>query len=308
MRRTNLKPRKIVNDNEVQSSKNGVQSKSNSEITNWGPIVLIPLSEIKDNPDQARSVINEKNLSRLKSSMEKEDLLKPVLLLKESTKKGYTLKDGHRRVRCAKELGWTHIESRVSVNTFRGELASISTNESSEPIHFMDKGREVLVYERHLKSLGKSSKIEDIANYFQASEATIYEWKRYAQIPDEVRALVVNEGIAGTTIPRKVEKIWKRVNKSEMPISGKIQEAIFLIEPIIEEFLLNKANKSELPEKRITETVIPSDRPRISNFIYYSRDTDEYIVRDSAINNLDTNEKMRLRKKAERLLSLLSTD
>lgn len=71
----------------------------------------VPMERIKVNPYQPRKNFDEEDLASLKESLQKHGLLQPVLV--RPREDGYELIAGERRLRAAREVGWSEIPVHV---------------------------------------------------------------------------------------------------------------------------------------------------------------------------------------------------
>jgi ParB family chromosome partitioning protein len=91
---------------------------------------MIPLTQIKPSPHQARKYFDEENLWKLAESMRQEGLIQPITVRKllpiagDREDPGYELVSGERRFRAAKLLGWTVLEARIISVISEGEIAA----------------------------------------------------------------------------------------------------------------------------------------------------------------------------------------
>ncbi len=76
-----------------------------------GDLILLPLSEIDENPFQPRREFRESEIASLAESLKEHDMLQPVLVRRMGTR--WQLISGERRLRAAIRAGWTQIPARV---------------------------------------------------------------------------------------------------------------------------------------------------------------------------------------------------
>ncbi|BAJ63425.1 MULTISPECIES: ParB/RepB/Spo0J family partition protein [Anaerolinea] len=70
-----------------------------------GGVISLPIHQIKPNPRQPRTEINEAHLQELAESIREHGVLQPVLVTTEPGKDGYYLVAGERRLRAAQMAG-----------------------------------------------------------------------------------------------------------------------------------------------------------------------------------------------------------
>lgn len=76
-----------------------------------GSTAQVPIAQIELNPHQPRKDFDPGELAALKQSLSTHGLLQPVVV--RPTESGYQLIAGERRLRAAKEVGWTEIPVHV---------------------------------------------------------------------------------------------------------------------------------------------------------------------------------------------------
>lgn len=74
---------------------------------------MLAINTIVVNPDQPRTVFNDAEIYALAESMEEYGLLQPVSVTGPYDGRYYILNDGERRLRAAKQLGWSTIPAHI---------------------------------------------------------------------------------------------------------------------------------------------------------------------------------------------------
>lgn len=291
-------------DSKEVKSKNGVIK---NEIDKVDHAVIrkylteIDIDKIIENPDQARSYIDEKALTSLKNSIRREGLLHPLVVFKNAKDDQYTLKAGHRRLMALKELGFTKVDCHVLKNDKQASIVAVTTNEFAEDIHPIDKGVEVMSLMNSLESSSHQDVMSIIMSIYGVGRGTIREWKRYALIRKDVRAKIISLNIRDKIFLRKVVKICSQVdsdnNLSESRKSEIINEKV---EKEIKKFEAVKNCKQDNKELKSLEY-----GPETSNFLVYKRADKKFHIRKDAIKSLNARERKKLKAAAEELLELV---
>jgi ParB family transcriptional regulator, chromosome partitioning protein len=145
----------------------------------------LPISAIRPNAHQPRRSFGEEGIRELAASIREVGILQPLVI--RSTETGFELIAGERRLRAAREAGL----DRVPVLIRQAE-----TNESMELALVENLQREDLnpletasAYSALIDSLGLTK--EQLANRLGKSRAAVTNTLRLAQLPDEVKAMML---------------------------------------------------------------------------------------------------------------------
>src|ERR1700690_145444 len=118
----------------------------------------IPVSKILPNPDQPRTIFDEKKLAGLAQSIKENGLVQPVVV--EQVGEEYILVDGERRWRGVKMLGRGTIEAtmRKASNHKGNERLTLAlvANVQRSNMGPVDEGK---AYEKLYKQLGTLQKV-----------------------------------------------------------------------------------------------------------------------------------------------------
>lgn len=287
-----------LDQNKATNSKNGIiGTKENKKAQLRGSLETVDIILIKENPDQARSFMSDKEFDTLKQSIKREGLLHPIIVYKDSIEKELYLKAGHRRLRALKELGYTEVECAIFNNKTEATFAAISTNEFAESIHPIDKGVEVRSLIKEFKSQNMNVSLKDIADFYGAKYETVKEWAQYGYIDKSVRSMIIKNNIRSKNFLRKATSICKNINNSNLPEEVRLSQINKEISELLDEH--------DKPVKNIKyEEKIP-DGASIRNFLYYDKHRDEYLLRESVVKDLSLKERERLKTKAQELVDML---
>jgi ParB family transcriptional regulator, chromosome partitioning protein len=149
-----------------------------------GTLRELPVANLKPNPYQPRTHMDEGPLDELVASMQTSGLLQPVVVRPRDG--GYELIAGERRWRAAARLGWTRIPAVVKdVDDQTLLTLALIENLQRDDLSPID---EASGYQR----LGTEFRLphSEIARLVGRNRATITNLLRLLQLPAEVQALV----------------------------------------------------------------------------------------------------------------------
>ena len=149
-----------------------------------GALRELPLSNLKPNPYQPRTRMDEAELRDLASSMEASGLLQPVIVRPRDG--GFELIAGERRWRAAQRLGWAKIPAVVKEVDDRTLLTlALIENLQRDDLSPID---EAAGYRR----LGEEFELghSEIARVVGKDRSTVANLLRLLQLPDDVQTMV----------------------------------------------------------------------------------------------------------------------
>jgi ParB family chromosome partitioning protein len=112
--------------------------------------VMVPIGDLKEDPDNPRKIY--RNIAELGQNLKEHGLLQPVVARVDKDG-NLIIMWGHRRVRAAKGIGWTHIRTIIRYgvqdsSVLAGQLIENSLREDVDP---MDEARAVRRWMRQEK-------------------------------------------------------------------------------------------------------------------------------------------------------------
>lgn len=146
----------------------------------------IELSEISLNPLQPRKTTSREELEELKSSIEKNGLLQPILVVSESS--GYRLIAGERRFKAVEELGWQKIPAIVLERAEEVELLRKSLVENVQRSN-LNPIEEASAYKKLIDEYDYS--LDRIANEVGKDITTISNTIRLLNLPEEIKEDII---------------------------------------------------------------------------------------------------------------------
>lgn len=151
---------------------------------------LIPLSQIRQNPNQPRKQFSSESLGELVLSIKEKGVIQPIIIRKVAT--GYELVAGERRLRAAKDAGLETIPAVVRniTETEALEMAIIE-NVQREDLNPMEVAA---AYSALGNDFGLSQ--EEIARKVGKERPTVANYMRLLKLPLEIRKGIVEETIS----------------------------------------------------------------------------------------------------------------
>ena len=151
-----------------------------------GELVLsLPVESIEPNPEQPRRDFDPAELAALTESIRDQGLLQPVLVRKLDETR-YQLVAGERRLKAAKDAGFTRIPALLRVTEDR-ELLPLAMVENLQRSD-LNPMEEARAYERLLAASPHTQ--EDLAERFGRSRAHVANALRLLKLPHEIQEQV----------------------------------------------------------------------------------------------------------------------
>ncbi len=162
--------------------------------TTSGTTLQVRVDQIETNPHQPRKDFDPEDLAALKDSLATHGLLQPVVVRAAGT--GYQLIAGERRLRAAKEVGWTEIPVRiVDFNDQQVFEAALVENIQRSDLNPIEKAQG---FQAYLKQFSVTH--EELAKKIGLDRSTITNLLRLLELPpsvqDAVRAGQISNGHA----------------------------------------------------------------------------------------------------------------
>ena len=178
-----------------------------------GSTVQVPVAQIELNPHQPRKDFDPAELAALKQSLNTHGLLQPVVV--RPTGSGYQLIAGERRLRAAKEVGWTEIPVRiVDFNEQQTFEAALVENIQRSDLNPIEKAQG---FHDYLQQFQVTQ--EELAKKIGLDRSTISNLVRLLELPldvqDAVRMGQVSNGHARALLslddPQKQSALCKEI-------------------------------------------------------------------------------------------------
>jgi ParB family transcriptional regulator, chromosome partitioning protein len=152
----------------------------------------IQISDIKPNPDQPRTHMDDEGLEDLAGSIKEHGIIQPLILTKGDEGNQYTLIAGERRLRAAQIAGLESVPAiiREASNQQRLEIALIE-NIQRENLTAIESA---MAYKRLRDEFGLSH--EDISVRVGKSRVAVSNTLRLIKLPEDVQAALQNGKIS----------------------------------------------------------------------------------------------------------------
>lgn len=142
----------------------------------------IPIQAVEPNPYQPRTHFDEEGLQELRASLERHGLLQPIVVRRKG--RGFELVSGERRLRAAREAGWTTIPAIVRTDVSDGELLELALIENLQR-RDLDPIERARSFRRMVDELGLTQ--EQIAERVSLQRSTVTNHLRLLELPDKVQ-------------------------------------------------------------------------------------------------------------------------
>ena len=176
---------------------------------NLPKIIEIDLSKLRTNPNQPRTLIDEKSLNQLAATIEKHGLIQPIAVTNDPEKPGYfIIVAGERRFRAFQILGKETIPA-IQTSGATDEIALIE-NIQRENLHPLEEARALAnLIEKH------GYRQEDAAEVIGKSRPTVNELLRLISLPK-----LIQEECRMFDIPKSTLVALSRMRSEEEQLSA----------------------------------------------------------------------------------------
>jgi ParB family chromosome partitioning protein len=148
------------------------------------PTAQVPLDQIETNPFQPRKDFDPEDLAQLKASLATHGLLQPVVVRPNGT--GFQLIAGERRLRAAREAGWTEIPVRiVDFNDQQIFEAALIENLQRSDLNAIEKAQGFQEYMNRYQVTQ-----EELARKIGFDRSTVSNLIRLLELPPDVQDAV----------------------------------------------------------------------------------------------------------------------
>lgn len=202
----------------------------------------IPVSAVRPNANQPRSIFNESGIKELAASIREVGILQPLVV--RSTESGFELIAGERRLRAAKEAGLDRVPVliRQAADNESMELALVE-NLQREDLNPLETAA---AYQALMEGFGLTK--EQLANRLGKSRVAVTNTLRLAQLPPGIRDLVLQ----GTLTEGHARALLGLQDEEQMRILAQRIQAEKLSVRKTEELVRDRA--TEAPDPQATES------------------------------------------------------
>ena len=179
----------------------------------------IPIDAIRENGNLRRVKVTAEADRRLADSIRAQGVLQPILVRRESDDAvDYVLVAGHRRLRCAREVGLTEIPAEIQMMTEAwAQAAQAAENMVREPMHAIDQWRAV----RDLAAGGMS--FDQAATALGLTERQARRMEILGRMEPKLLALIEEHG----SMPREdLGRIIAAAPRAMQAKAAKIKDAV----------------------------------------------------------------------------------
>jgi ParB family chromosome partitioning protein len=149
-------------------------------------VSLIPIEQIRPNPNQSRRSFDPGSIARLADSIRSAGVLQPVIVRPSPDGEGYELVAGERRWRAARQAGLERIPALIKDASDSSAFeAALIENIQREDLNPIDRAK---AYRNYLDVFGGT--IESLATKVGESRANISNYLRLLDLDPEVQKLV----------------------------------------------------------------------------------------------------------------------
>ncbi|MBR5271894.1 MAG: ParB/RepB/Spo0J family partition protein [Clostridia bacterium] len=172
-----------------------------------GRVMLIPIGEIKTNPNQPRKCFSDKDLQGLAESIRYVGVIQP-LTVRKAKDGGYELIAGERRLRAAESVGLKSLPCvEISTNDSGCAVVSLLENMQRQSLNFIEEA--VAIY-RLLKEYSITQ--EQAACYLGMAQSTLCNKLRILTLPKSVQEIIIEHRLT----ERHARALLKLENESDM--------------------------------------------------------------------------------------------
>ena len=156
-----------------------------------GGILEVPLENIRPNPQQPRTIMDEAKLAGLAASIKEHGLIQPLIVT--TTADGYTIIAGERRWRAATLAGLKTVPVVVKETTPQEmlELAIIENIQRAD----LNALEEAQAYRQLMDEFGLTQ--EEVADRVGKGRSTVANLVRLLNLPPQVQEAVLAEALSG---------------------------------------------------------------------------------------------------------------
>lgn len=231
-------------------------------------LTLVPLGDVRPNPDQPRKHFNADRLAELAASIRTHGLLQPVVVRQGA--EGFELVAGERRYRAAELAGLSHLPALVRDVSDPTEIALIENLQREDLSPLEEAEALALLIERH----GYSHR--QVAEMLGKSRPYVSNMLALTRLPEVVKTDLADEdravsrellmGVARQEDPAAAVALWRRLQLNLLSVrrfreekSGTRPERATLQEVLAIARRLNRALR-----RLLAEEVPAAEVPRLS--------------------------------------------
>jgi len=177
-------------------------------------VTIVPLANLKPNPDQPRKTFSDESIEELADSIRRHGLLQPIIA-EPAGDDSYIIVAGERRYRAAAKAGLTEIPAIIRPVSMEKRLElSLIENIQREDLNPME---EAQAYEGLMELTGSTQ--EQVAEVVGKNRSTVANALRLLRLPDFIKEAVRNgaltpghaRSLLAVGDEKKREKLFHRI-------------------------------------------------------------------------------------------------
>lgn len=213
----------------------------------------IPVDLIDRNPFQPRLDFDQTALDELSSSVAKHGMIQPIVVRRKGDR--YEIIAGERRLRAAKQAGWTNVPAHfLEVDDRETAELALTENMQRSDLNAIEKA---VAFRNYLDQYGGTR--EELAKRLELDRSTVSNFIRLLDLPEEIQAMTrrgeLTQGHARALLPLEE---WDQLELARRIVDEKL--SVRQTETIVQEFL---DGAEFLPPKGDGKKTTPEVSPRV---------------------------------------------
>ncbi len=213
----------------------------------------IPADLIDRNPFQPRLDFDQTALDELASSVAKHGMIQPIVVRRKGER--YEIIAGERRLRAAKQAGWTNVPAHfLEVDDRETAELALTENMQRSDLNAIEKA---VAFRNYLDQYGGTR--EELAKRLELDRSTVSNFIRLLDLPDEIQAMTrrgeLTQGHARALLPLEE---WDQLELARRIVDEKL--SVRQTETIVQEFLDGAEFLPPKGDKKATPEVSPRVR------------------------------------------------
>lgn len=154
-------------------------------------IIRVAVADLEPNPFQPRRDFDPAEIDSLAASLREHGLIQPIAVRRAASGR-YQLIAGERRLRAARQVGWTEVPAKLldADDRTAAELAIVE-NLQRKDLNPLEKA---ISFRQYIERYGSTQ--EELASRLQINRSTVANFIRLLELPDEIQRAVCDERIS----------------------------------------------------------------------------------------------------------------
>ncbi len=247
-------------------------------------LTLVPLSDVRPNPDQPRRHFDEEKLAELAASIKARGLLQPIVVRR--TEPGYELLAGERRFRAAQIAGLDRLPALIRAGDDPLEIALIENLQREDLSPLEEAEGLATLIERHNYSH------REVAELLGKSRPYVSNTLSLTRLPEPVKADIRRDGqtmsrellmgVARQDTPEDAVALWKRLQLDALSVRRfrAEQDGTAAERPAAREVLTAARRLNRALARLLADGLEPEEAPRVARVL---RRTERRVRRQLAL-------------------------